>query len=137
VHIHQAAASVVSRRRARALVIAALGSSRGPRGRLAGERLVPLSSSYQPVLVLLSSGRGIWCGLGGSSVRVPLTCTGPHTRTHSVPIKHVVPPLTHPHSMSNSTCTQHEQRTCAHLAQRAQHTRLDKNRGGKKEVVNT
>ena len=65
--------------------------------------------------------------LGGSSVRIPLTRTGPHTRTHSVPIKHIVPPLIHihTHSMSNSTCTQHEQRACAHRAQRAQHTRLD------------
>jgi hypothetical protein len=30
--------------------------------------------------------------LGGSSVRVPLTRTGPHTRTHSMPIKHMAGP---------------------------------------------
>ena len=65
--------------------------------------------------------------LGGSSVRIPLTRTGPHTRTHSMPIKHIVPPLIHihTHSMSNSTCTPHAHRTCAHRAQRAYHKRLD------------
>jgi hypothetical protein len=32
----------------------------------------------------------------------------------------IVPPPPHTQGMGNSTCTQHEQRTCAHLAQRAQ-----------------
>ena len=55
-----------------------------------------------PKLVLLSSVRGIWCGLGGSSVRIPLTRTGPHTRTHTMPITHTVPPLTRTYSMSDA-----------------------------------
>ena len=63
----------------------------------------------------------VWVG----PVRVPLARTGPRTRTHSMPIKHIVPPPTHTHSMGNSTCTRHEQRTCAHRAQRVQHFRLD------------
>jgi hypothetical protein len=64
----------------------------------------------------------------GSVVSTPLTRTGPHPRTHSMPIKHIVPPLIihiHTHSMSNSTCTSHAHRTCAHRAQRVHHTRTD------------
>jgi hypothetical protein len=63
--------------------------------------------------------------MGVSSVRTPLTRTGPHTRTHTMPIKHTVPPppLTHTHD------TRHEQRTMgnahAPIAHSAQHTRLD------------
>jgi hypothetical protein len=83
-----------------------------------------LAATNCQVLVLLSIGRGMQCGLGGSLVIIPLTRTDPRTRTHTVPMQHAVPPLTHTNGMmTNSTCTEHEQRTCTHCAERAQHTR--------------
>ncbi len=103
-------------RREHARRVAVLGSPSGPLG---GSLMNEWNTAqHVPSLVLLSSVRGIQCGLGGSSVRIPLTRTGPHTRTHSMPIKHIVPPLIHihTHSMSNSTCTPHAHRTCAHRA---------------------
>jgi hypothetical protein len=75
-----------------------VGPPREPHGRRVGERLVPLLSSYQ-LLVLLGSGRK----LGGFSVvRVPLTRTGPRTRAHTNHKAYCSP---------NHTYTQHEQRT--------------------------
>jgi hypothetical protein len=47
----------------------------------------------------------------GPRSEVPLTCTGPHSRTHTVPIKHAVPPLTHTHNMC-SAHTRHVHATC-------------------------
>jgi hypothetical protein len=174
----------------RAVVAVLGGPSSGPPGRLAGERLVPLLSSYQ-VLVLQGSGRGFSPGLlgtpgrgaaltnaplaplpraplvaphpavldarccrgaggvhragrlGGSLVNdwfrcsaatkcwfyravaggglglvwygygwvavvgrsslgqpgMPLARTGPHTRTHAMPYRHIMPPLAPTHTM--------------------------------------
>jgi hypothetical protein len=65
----------------------------------------PLLSSYQ--------GWFYWAVVGGFGVawvgprsEVPLTRTGPHSRTYTMPIKHAVPPLTHAHS----TCGVHTRR---------------------------
>jgi hypothetical protein len=55
----------------------------------------------------------------GPRSEVPLTRTGPHSRTHTVPIKHAVPPLTHAHNMCGAY-TRHVHATCAHP--RAAHT---------------
>jgi hypothetical protein len=53
---------------------------------------------------------------------VPLTCTGPHSRTHTMPIKHAVPPLTHAHNMCgahtrnvHATCTPTRSAHTAHI----------------------
>ena len=78
-------------RREHARRVAVLGSRSGPLG---GSLVNEWNTAqHVPSLVLLSGVRGIQCGLGGSSVRVPLTRTGPHTRTHSVPYKYIVPPI--------------------------------------------
>jgi hypothetical protein len=102
VSAHQAAVSVVPREEARALVIAVLGSSREPHGRRVGERLVPLLSSYQ-MLVLLISGRDlVWSGWVLSQ-----NTADPHRPTHS----HTHCAYT-AYRVSTHTYTQHEQRTC-------------------------
>jgi hypothetical protein len=47
----------------------------------------------------------------GPRSEVPLTRTGPHSRTHTMPIKHAVPPLIHAHNVRGAH-TRHVHATC-------------------------
>jgi hypothetical protein len=54
---------------------------------------------------------GFSVGWVGPRSEMPLTCTGPHTRTHSMPINHTVPPLAY-NTCTARAHTQHVNSTC-------------------------
>jgi hypothetical protein len=115
VHIRQRSRLVVSREQTRALVIAVLGSSSGLAPRAArwsllnGRFRFHCSAATRAIYWAVVGGLGVvWEG-GGSSVRIPLTHTDPHTLAHTqwpcaykAYILCPVPPLAHAHSMSNA-----------------------------------